>query len=217
MTAKPASARLRKTKVASQEFRGHRTRVMAIQPMKWLLVAPVAALAAATLSPHADRAAAEKFHRIVDEQLHPNEVLTFTEYEVNSFFAYEPPPGIPDGISNVRVRILEDRGVVDADVDLQRLQAAGGSEPSLLIRFLLRGERHVRAHVSFTSADGIGVADAESIDIDETTLRGWILDWLLEQYVTPRVPEFKPGEPFALPSNLKEIRLEEGQAVVEGF
>ena len=185
--------------------------------IKWLLVLPGVALVAATLSPRAGRSAAEKLQRIVDEGLRSNEVLTFTEHEVNSFFAYLPPPQIPDGISNVRVRILEDRGVVDADVDFQRVQAAGGSEPSFLIRLLLRGERHVRAHVSFTSADGIGVADVESIDIDGTVLRGRILDWLLDQYVAPRVPEFQPGEPIALPRNLKQIRLAKGRAVVEAL
>ena len=185
--------------------------------IKWLLVLPGVALAAATLSPRAGRSAAEKLQRIVDEGLRPNEVLTFTEHEVNSFFAYAPPPQIPDGISNVRVQILEDRGVVDADVDLQRVQAAGGSEPSFLIRLLLRGERHVRVHVSFTSADGVGVAYVEAIDIDGTVVRGRILDWLLAQYVTPRIPEFKSGEPIPLPKKLKRIRLEKDRAVVEAL
>ena len=144
-------------------------------------------------------------------------MLTFTQREVNSLFAYEPPPEIPDGITNVRVQIFADRGLVDADVDLHKVQAAGGSEPSFLLQLLLHGERHVRASCRFTSTDGVGVVDVESVIIDRTVLQGPLLDWLLAQYVAPRVPEFQPGEPMLLPKNLKEVRLEKGRAVVQGF
>ena len=190
---------------------------MLIDRMKWFLGAPIVALAAASLSPDAGREAGRKFQRVLDEQLRSGEVLTFTQREVNSFFAYEPPPEMPEGISNVRVQILEDRGLIDADVDLEKVQAAGGSEPSFLLWLLLRGERHVRASCRFTSADGVGVVDVESVSIDRTVLQGPLLDWVLAQYVAPRVPEFQPGEPMLLPKNLKEVRLEKGRAVVQGF
>ncbi len=191
--------------------------MMVINRMSRLFGVPVVALAAASLSPNAGREAGEKFQRVLDEQLRSGEVLTFTEREVNSFFAYEPPPEIPDGISNVRVQILDDRGLIDADVDLRRVRAAGGSEPSFLLRLLLRGERHVRASCRFTSSDGVGVVDVESVTIDRTVLQGPLLDWLLAQYVAPRVPEFQPGEPMPLPKKLKQIRLEKGRAVVARF
>ena len=190
---------------------------MVIDRMKWFLGAPIVALAAASLSPSAGREAGRKFQRVLDEQLRPGEVLTFTQREVNSFFAYEPPPEIPDGITNVRVQIFADRGLIDADVDLQRVTAAGGAEPDFLLLLLLRGERHVRASCRFTSADGVGVVDVESVSIDRTVLQGPLLDWLLAQYVAPRVPEFQPGKPMPLPRKLKQVRLEEGRAVVEGF
>ncbi len=190
---------------------------MRIRHTKWLLGPVVCVLTAATLTPHAGRTAGEKLQRIIDERLRPSEVLIFTEHEVNSFFAYELPPEIPEGINNVRVQILEDSGLIDADVDLQKVQAAAGSRPSLLLGFLLSGKRHVRASCRFTSADGVGVVEIESIDIDGWVFGGSLLDWIIDHYVVPRVPEFQPGEPMPLPKKLKAVGLEEGRAVVEGI
>ena len=191
---------------------------MTFKHTKWLVGLTAWALtAAATLSPHAGRTAGEKLQRVMDERLGPSEVLTFTDHEVNSFFAYEPPPEIPDGISNVRVQILEDSGLIDADVDLEKVQAAAGSRPSFLLKLLLHGERHVHASCRFTSADGVGVVEIESVEIDGTVLRGPLLDWIVDQYVVPRVPEFQPGEPMPLPKKLRAVRLEHGRAVVEGI
>ena len=191
--------------------------VMTAALAKWLLVLSGVALAAAPLSPDAGRMAREKFHRIVDERLLPNEVLVFTEQEVNSFLAYEPLPEILDGISNVQVRILENRGLIDADVDWHSVQAAGESEPNLLLRTLLQGRRRVQAVCRFTSGDGVGVLEVESVDIGGVVLRGGLLDWLVEEFVTPHLPEFQPAKPMPLPKKLKQVRLEKGRAVVEAL
>ncbi len=190
---------------------------MRIKHIRWLFGLAACVLTAATLTPHAGRTAGEKFQRILDERLRPSEVLVFTDQEVNSFFAYEPPPEIPEGIENVRVQILEDSGLIDADVDLQKVQAAAGSRPNFLLGLLLNGERHVRARCRLTSADGVGVVEIESVDIDGRVFRGALLDWIIAQYVVPRVPEFQPGEPMPLPKKLKAVRFENGRAVVEGI
>ena len=82
---------------------------------------------------------------------------------------------------------------------------------------LLSGEREVRASCHYTSSQGEGRIDVESVEIDGTRISGSILDLLISSYVAPRVPEFELGKPMPLSHNLRQIRLEPGRAVLTSY
>lgn len=183
-----------------------------------LAVSPLAVVPLATAAAPASRqegmAAYEKLIRVVTAKMESAETLAFSEAEVNALIEHDPGRQVPDGVRDLRTRILDGAAVAEGYFDLVKLGRRGGASPGLLWSFLLRGERHIEAKCRFTSANGFGTVEVESVRIDGLTISGSMLDWLVANYVNPRLPDFQLGKPFALPHGLREIRLEPQRAVV---
>ena len=175
------------------------------------------ALVATSLSPTAGRIASEKIDRIAGSLLAPNEILIFTEHDVNSYLTYESPPQIPAGVSNVRVQILPNRAVIDVDVDLREFVLPDTPRPGILLDLLLRGKRHFSLQCTLISADGVGTINVIAIAIDGTTLEGSFLAWFLEEFLTLEMVGVRFGQPILLPKNLDYIRLQSSRVVVKGI
>ena len=176
-----------------------------------------AGLLAAAMSPEAGRAARAKLVRITSEKLGAGESVTLTEDEINSLLRYDSELDVPEGVRDLKVSLDNNRGEVRARVDMSRMQSAEGRDLGFLVRMLLSGEREVRASGHYTSSQGEGRIDLESVEIDGKRISGWILDLLISSYVVPWVPEFEPGRPMPLPHNLRQIRLEPGRAVLTSY
>ena len=176
-----------------------------------------AGLLAAAVSPEAGRAARAKLVRITSEKLGAGESVTLTEDEITSLLRYDSEIDIPEGVRDLKISLDNNRAEVRARVDISKMQSAGGGDPGYLVRLLLSGERELRATCRYTSSQGEGRIDVESVEIDGTRISGSILDWLISSFVVPRVPEFEPGKAMPLPHNLREIRLEPGRAVLTSY
>ncbi len=176
-----------------------------------------AGLLAAAVSPEAGLTARAKLVRITSEKLSAGESVILTEDEINSLLRYDSELDIPEGVRDVEVSLNNNRGEVRARVDMSKMQLPGGRDPGFLVLMLLSGEREVRATCHYTSSQGEGRIDVESVEVDGTRISGSILDWLISSYVVPRVPEFEPGKPMPLPHNLRQIRLEPGRAVLTSY
>ena len=169
------------------------------------------------MSPEAGRAARAKLVRITSEKLGAGESVTLTEDEITSLLRYDSEIDIPEGVRDLKISLDNNQAEVRARVDISKMQSRGGGDPGYLVRLLLSGERELRATCRYTSSQGEGRIDVESVEIDGTRISGSILDWLISSYVVPRVPEFEPGKPMPLPHNLREIRLEPGRVVVTSY
>ena len=177
----------------------------------------VAGLLTAAVSPETSRAARVKLVRITSEQLGAGESVILTEDEINSLLRYDSELDVPEGVRDLKVSLDNNRGELRARVDMSKMQSRRGGDPGFLVRLLLSGERELRAICHYTSSQGEGRIDLESVEIDGTRISGWILDLLVSSYVVPRVPEFEPGRSIPLPHNLRQIRLEPGRAVLTSY
>ena len=81
-------------------------------------IAGVAVSSPPALSPESSRAAKAKFERISSESMKPGETITLSEDEINSYLKYDYASEMPQGVRDLRIKLLKDRGVVHAFVDL---------------------------------------------------------------------------------------------------
>jgi len=179
-----------------------------------LCLAAAALAAAAPLgafSLEESRDAALKLERVTENRLLPGERLELTDSELNSFIHYQYAREMPDGVRGLRVRFGRNVGIVNAVVDFSKLKENGGG-PGGFLMMLLSGEREVVARVRYTSSRGMGTADIESFKVDGREMKGALLDWLVDSYVTPRMHGFALGEPAPLGHNLRQVRLDRGVA-----
>ena len=176
-----------------------------------------AGLLTAAVSPEVGRTARAKLVRVTSEKLGSGESVILTEDEINSLLRYDSELDVPEGVRDLKVSLTNNRGELRARVDISKMRSPGGGDPGFLVRLLLSGEREVRAICHYTSSQGEGRIDVESVEIDGARISGSILDWLISSYVVPRVPEFEPGKPMPLRHNLRQIRLEPGRAVLTSY
>lgn len=171
-----------------------------------------AATLAASAAPKTTR---QKLERIASGKMRSGETVTLSDAEVTAYIA-SGEVEVPTGVSNVKVRFQPDLAVVDSVVDLAKTQEAKGKSLNMFMRMLLQGERKLRTTCRYVSANGMGVLDIESFEIDGSKIDGTMLDFLLENLVAPNYPDLKLGEPQELPDGIRQIRLEQGNLVVVG-
>jgi hypothetical protein len=181
------------------------------------LVAGVAVSSAPALSPESSSAARAKIERISSESMKPGEKIILTEDEINSYLKYDYASEMPQGVRDLRIKLLKGRGVVHAYVDLGKLQSNSEGSFAALWLAVFRGERQLEATCRYTSAGGKATVELESAQLDGTNIPKPILDWLVSWALAEHFSNVEMGKPSPLPHNLEQIRVEPGQAVITSY
>lgn len=174
-------------------------------------------VALAAESREASLRAAQKLERISAEDLKPGETVNLSEDELNSYIRYDYAEEIPEGVRDLRVTVINDYGIAEALVDMEKLSAVKDSPIAALGARLFRGDRKLRARCRFVSSDGQAKVEVEEVQLDGQPLPDFLVDYLIESTVQPHLTDFETGKPFALGGNLRQVRLEAANVVVISY
>jgi hypothetical protein len=141
--------------------------------------------------------------------------VTLTEEEINSYFALRMAGRVPKGVSGIRVEIHPDRSNGYATVDFDEYKAAAKRPMNPMLDFFLKGRRAVAAT---GTVDSLGGGQAryrlDSVSLDDLTVKGALLQYLIRWFVLPRYPKAAMDQPFELPAGVQRVDIQEGKIVV---
>jgi hypothetical protein len=170
-------------------------------------------LAGVPISPESSRSAQQKLELIEKQQAPSGARIVFSQDEINSYLRYDFAPEIPPGVTDPFIRLEAGRVIGRAMVDFAEWQAANGESPGPLIGWMLRGRRQVEVTCRYTSRDGTGQVEVESVRIGDVPIAPSVVTFLIEHVVQPRYPAAVVGRPAPIGYNLREVRIEPGRAV----
>jgi len=162
----------------------------------------------------------QKVATINDRAAKPSKIarrITITESEVNSYLVYEARDQIPVGVVDPSITVLgpgrlSARAVVDLDAVRKQKAPTSLLDP---MNYLM-GRLAVTAVGRLRTANGVGRIDLESSSVGSIPIPKILLQEIVSYY--SRSAE-KPGgigldDPFPLPSRIREIQVERGQAII---
>jgi hypothetical protein len=138
---------------------------------------------------------------------------SFTDREVNAYFAVEGPGFLPTGLIDPQVFMdaggkVRARAIVDLDKALK---------PSLFNPLSwLGGRTEVTAAGTVRGAEGMGVLQLESATLAGVSVPKSLLQQLVSYYTrTPEEPQgFNLDQPFPLPSGIQSVETAKGAAII---
>jgi hypothetical protein len=142
---------------------------------------------------------------------------TLTENELNSWFAFRAQPLLPTGLTQPKVTIVGNGKLMgSATVDLEAIARERGSGGSLDVWSYLGGRLPLNVTGVLHTKDGQGRFDLQAADISGVPVPKTLLQELLSFYTrTADKPQgVRIDDAFALPANIKQIEVGQGQAVV---
>ncbi|MBI2188075.1 MAG: hypothetical protein HYU37_13310 [Acidobacteria bacterium] len=140
-----------------------------------------------------------------------------TQDELNSWFTFRAQPLLPNGVTQPEVTIvgqgrLAGQAIVDLDAVAKRRASGGAFDPWALVG----GRVPVKVTGILHTRDGLGRLEIESAEVSGVPVPPTLLQELVSFY--SRSPERPSGvrldETFALPANIRQIEVGQGQAVV---
>jgi hypothetical protein len=167
-------------------------------------------------SPDLGRKARQKIERIENQQLQPGESMVLTEDELNAALRFEYGPDVPPGIREPKVELLDGFAIVRALVDIAELQRASDGGVGLW-GMVFGGERALAARVRPSSAGGRARVLVESVTIDDATISGSLLEYLLAAVFEAPESSGSSADRLVLPGNLRELKIEPARAVVVSY
>jgi hypothetical protein len=144
-------------------------------------------------------------------------LTTVTENEVNAYLMFDAKGEIPSGVVDPQVTIagsgrLSGRAVVDLDAVRKQQNPTSLFDPASF----LSGRLPVTAVGVLKTADGVGHFLFESATVSGIPVPKFLLQQIVSYY--SRTPENPAGisldDPFALPAGIREIRVQQGQAII---
>jgi hypothetical protein len=140
-----------------------------------------------------------------------------SESEVNAYLVYEAGPDLPSGIVDPTLTILGSgqlaaRAVVDLDAVRKQKNPTSLLDPT----YYLTGRLPVTATGVLRTSKGVGRFQLESATVGGVRIPKAVLQEIVGYYSrTPDKPDgISLDDPFALPSNIREIQVEPGQAII---
>ena len=141
--------------------------------------------------------------------------VTLTQEENESFFALSKVPKIPEGISGIHFEIHPGKQHATAIVDFDKYTAASKRPMNPLVELYLRGKRTINVQGSALSpGDGIGQYHLDFASLDDFTVQGSTIQFIMKWFVLTRYPKAEMDKPFVLPSNVRKVDVQEGQIVI---
>jgi len=196
----------------------HRRRLLAVLPLGSIAFVSVQA---AIVSPQSADAFAEKvalIRRHGEQGTGAGARRTaVTEDELNSWFAYRAKPLLPEGVSQPAVTIVGQgqvagQAIVDLESFGKRRSTGGAFDPWAL----LGGRVPVKVTGVLHTRDGMGRLEIQSAEVSGVPVPPTLLQELVGFY--SRTPDRPAGvrldDTFALPANIRQIEVGQGQAVV---
>jgi hypothetical protein len=142
---------------------------------------------------------------------------SFSEAEVNSWFAYSGREVLPVGVVSPKVTILAD-GLVKAEaiVDLEAIARRRTTGRTLDPWSYLGGRVPVTASGILRTQNGKGRFDLDQAAVSGVPIPKAVLQDMVTYYSrTVDAPQgVRLDEPFQLPARIRQIELRQGQAVV---
>ena len=138
---------------------------------------------------------------------------TLTEAELNSWFMYRAQPLLPEGVKDPKVVAVGNgrlMGTVIVD-----LEDVGKSRSSEVLKYV-GGRVPITLNGVLRTKDGRGQFDLQSAQISGIPLPRFLLQEIVSHYTRndDRPNGIRLDDPFALPANIKQIDVGQGQAVV---
>ncbi|MBI4465107.1 MAG: hypothetical protein HY647_10420 [Acidobacteria bacterium] len=167
----------------------------------------------AGLSKEAAQTAALKLRRIQESSPtnHSFGWIKLSEQEVNSYFRYELASALPPGVSKIRLQFHPHRPIGFALVDFDKIKEISSTP---LLGYFLQGVHAVGVEGTFSSSNGTGQFQLETVTLDGIALPQIVVDFLIERYVKARYPNAAIDRPFSLPFSIEQVRVEEGEVVL---
>lgn len=140
-----------------------------------------------------------------------------TENEVNAYFVYDSKNDLPPGVVNPSIAIVGPGRVSGrAVVDLDAVRKASPPRSLLDPKNLLMGRVPLSAAGVLTTSNGVGRFALESANVGNVPLPKLLLDEIVGFYTrTSDKPNgISIDDPFPLPSDIREIEVTPGQAVI---
>jgi hypothetical protein len=140
-----------------------------------------------------------------------------TEAELNAYLRYELGDKLPPGVTDPSVSILGNNRVSGrATVDLSQVGQGHKSTGMLDPYSYLTGSLPIAANGVLKSKNGVATFDLESASISGVPVPVWMLQEIVSYYSkSPAAPQgVSIAKPFPLPSGIREIQLDPGQAIV---
>jgi hypothetical protein len=140
-----------------------------------------------------------------------------TQDELNSWFMYRAQPLLPNGVGQPQVTIVGDgrvagQAIVDLDAVAKRRSTGGAFDPFSLIG----GKVPVGVTGILHTRDGMARFEVQTAEMSGIPVPVTVLQELVTYY--SRTPERPQGvrldDAFALPANIRQIEVGQGQAVV---
>jgi hypothetical protein len=140
-----------------------------------------------------------------------------TEDELNSWFMYRAQPVLPAGITQPQVTIvgegqLAGQAVIDLDAVAKRRPSSGTFDPLALIG----GKVPVSVTGVLHTRDGMARFEVQKAEMSSIPVPVTVLQEVLTYYSkSPDRPQgVRLDDVFALPANIRQIEVGQGQAVV---
>ena len=182
------------------------------------VVLGVATLHAAALSRQQADTFARKVIQIHEHGTQPKpkaKRTTISETELNSWFTYRGQPLFPTGLTGPKLTIVGNGKLMGTvTVDLEAIGKARNNSFDLLRLF--PGKLPIAITGVLHSQNGQGRFELQSADVSGVPLPTTLVSELVAYYTrTDTHPQgYRLQDPFALPANIKQIQIGQGQAIV---
>jgi|WetSurMetagenome_2_1015567.scaffolds.fasta_scaffold194829_2 hypothetical protein len=162
-------------------------------------------------SPEISEKASRQFLRQISRLQEPvnpsNQILEFSEVELNSFLHYQLNPALRQGIKQISVHLEEQLLTIQSQVNFEEipLEKGGGKNP--LLRLVLRGEHHLEFKAALVSQGGRGNYQILETRLDGGDLPQPLIDLLLSKVLSAKIPGVAPDRSIRLPAGIDQIEL----------
>jgi hypothetical protein len=140
--------------------------------------------------------------------------LEFSQKEIDSFLHYEVSQYYPQGLRQVRVKLLDGSLTANAKINFDEIQSAENPASRTWISTLFRGEHTVEATGKIETNNGSGSYDILGVRLDQKEIPRPLVNLLITKLVLPKYPEAKPNSNFELPYEINRIEISPGRLVV---
>ena len=135
--------------------------------------------------------------------------VELSEGELESYVVYSLKDDIPAQIDTINVQLGQD--TVGADTQITFKSNATGNP---VVDALVGGTHNLFLKGKLVGHEGRGKFDLQEIQVDGIPVPNVLIQALIKRYVKPQYPQVDLNEPFDLPWNIQELKLETAKATL---